>query len=161
MGTAVRQAYLKSQPCPISKATVCYLILFNSPYTNCSVPLLYVPNTICIPEYTGVDTRDRLPALPQKQRNEIHFSYVKCYKENKHQMKDWSALNSPSTERIEYHLQLLGNIGTICGTQHIPNSYIIAPDKLRTPKKQDPLLPPLTSQCISCAFSRLALSREF
>lgn len=71
MGTAIRQAYLKPQPCPISKATVCYLTLFNSPNINCSAPLFYVPNTICITEYTRVDTRDRLSALRNKENRYI------------------------------------------------------------------------------------------
>lgn len=66
MGTAIKQAYLKPQPCPISEATVFCLSLFNPPSTNCSVPLYYVPNIICIAEYTRVDTRDQLPALRNK-----------------------------------------------------------------------------------------------
>lgn len=71
MGTAIRQAYFKPQPCPMSKATVFYLTLFNPPNTDCSVPLYCVPNTICIPEYTRVDTRDQLPGLGNKRNRHI------------------------------------------------------------------------------------------
>lgn len=103
MGTAIRQAYLKPSPAQLPRPQ--YLILFNSPNTECSVPLYYVPNTICIAEYTRVDIKRQAPC-PQKQEKIHNFSYVKCYKESRHQRKDWSALNSPrATRGKEHHLR--------------------------------------------------------
>lgn len=67
MGATIRQAYLKPWPCPVSKATVRYFTLFNLPNINCSVPLCYVPSTICSTEHTRVDTRDSsLPSETKK-----------------------------------------------------------------------------------------------
>lgn len=120
----------QAQPCPISKATMCYLTLFNSPNTNCSEPLYYVPNTICITEYTREDTRDRLPALRNKENRytiSVMLSAIKKTGTKWMTGVHWipqapREVKSTTWGSQQDETQSAGNISTTCGTQRMPNT---------------------------------------